>query len=322
MSESPSPAKSKEATELQKVSFRRILIATDFSEASGKAMSYAMALAHRYGAELFVVHADPEELRTAVPLDALPLELDRQGLESLAQMKALEKTDSHGITRHFALEKGQVWDVLSSVIYGQEIDLLVLGTHGRGGLKKLILGSVAEEVLRAAPCPVLTIGSKVLPLPSPLAGLSRILFATDFGPASTRALPYAVSLAEEYGAQLVLLHVVPPMPVPVLPSEAYFPADDSPMDLIAWERLAIKEATIKLNQLLPSGTKLAHEPEHVVTSDFLPESILGDSPELKCDLIVMGANASRSPALAAHLPGSVVHEVICHAPCPVLTVRE
>src|SRR5271165_2261050 len=198
----------------QSIGFKRILFATDFSEASERALAYAIAIARRCSSELSVVHVIPPEPRDQVPLERLPRELNRRRLEAELQMKNIaERTGIDDLNPQLLLEQGRVWDVVASIIQREQVDLLVLGTHGRGGLKKLALGSVAEEVLRLAPCPVLTVGPHVRPAGSGPAEFKRILFATDFGSAANKAFPYALSLAEDYQAKLVLLHMVPPMPV-------------------------------------------------------------------------------------------------------------
>jgi nucleotide-binding universal stress UspA family protein len=247
--------------------------------------------------------------------------MDRDRIEAEQQMKQLgEKAGIHDLNHHLLLEQGPVWDVLASVIQRENVDLLVLGTHGRGGLKKLALGSVAEEVLRLAPCPVLTIGPNVPPAGSGTTEFKRILFATDFGPTSAKAFPYALSLAEDYGAKLVLLHTVPPMPIPELGPAAYSPGFYSAQVLTQWQETTRDESARKLRELLPPNTKLAEEPEYVVGMDYLPEGILDVAAAHGIELIVMGANRTPSPRVAAHMPWALTHEVICHAKCPVLTV--
>ena len=148
----------------QGVGFKRVLIATDFSAASERALAYALPMVRRYGSMLSIVHAILPETRESITWDPLPRELDRQRLEAEQQMGRLtEEARVKDLNPHMVLEQGPVWDVLSSIIQSENTDLLVLGTHGRGGLKKLALGSVAEEALRLAPCPVLTIGPNVPP---------------------------------------------------------------------------------------------------------------------------------------------------------------
>jgi nucleotide-binding universal stress UspA family protein len=121
-----------------------------------------------------------------------------------------------GLDREFILCYGGVWEELQAIIFQKQVDLVVVGTHGRRGIENVPLGSVAERIFRDATCPVLTVGpysyreSRV-----DLTGEIRTyLFATDFGEASLRALPRAVSLANQTKARLILLHVLPAAPVP------------------------------------------------------------------------------------------------------------
>jgi len=306
----------------QAVAFREILIATDFSEASRRALDYALAVARHYSSTLSVVNAIPPEPRDRIPLEPLPRELNRSWLEAEQEMKTLgEEAQMKDINHHLLLEQGQVWDVLASVIQRQDVDLLVLGTRGRGGLKKLALGSVAEQVLRQAQCPVLTVGPHVGTAGSGTLEFRRILFATDFGPASAKAFPYALSLAEDYQAKLVLLHMVPPMPGTDLGPAAYGPSAYAAEQFTDWQRTMRDEGAQKLRQMIPPNAKLATQPEYIAGMDFLPEGILNAAAAHQTDLIVMGANRTPSPRVAAHIPWALTHEVICHAKCPVLTVR-
>jgi nucleotide-binding universal stress UspA family protein len=303
----------------QSVSFKSILLATDFSVTSERAVAYGLAIARRYGSIVTIVHALSPEPRKPVTADPLPRELDRPRLEAEHEMKRLaEAADIKDFAPHMLLEQGPVWDVLSSIIQRENTDLLVLGTHGRGGLKKLALGSVAEAVLRQATCPVLTIGPNAAP-----AGASpfqRILFATDFGPASARAFPYALSLAEDCHAKLVLLHMVPPIPVAAMGPGAYCPGAYVAQDLTDWQAKMKEESARRLKKLVPSDAKLTSQPEYVVGMDFVPEGILSAAAAHNVELIVMGANRAASARVAAHIPWAITHSVICEAKCPVLTV--
>ncbi|MGA8149944.1 MAG: universal stress protein [Terriglobales bacterium] len=305
----------------QRVHFKQVLIATDFSPASERAFGFALAIARRYGSVLSVVHAIPAEPREPIPIDPLPHELDRRRLEAEQQMKYLsESVPLNDLNHHLLMQRGPVWDVLESVIRREQVDLLVLGTRGRGGLKKLALGSVAEEVLRLAPCPVLTIGPNVPLADLGTAEFKRILFATDFGPASDRAFPYALSLAEDYQSRLVLLHLVPPMPIADLGPAAYGPGICAAEEFTKWQAKMRKESVRKLRELLPPNARLAAEPEYAVGMDFLAQGILDMAVAHNVDLIVMGANRTHFPRVAAHVPWALSHEVICRAKCPVLTV--
>jgi nucleotide-binding universal stress UspA family protein len=301
----------------QGTAFKHILLATDFSDASRRALSVAAAFASRWGSQLLLVHAVPPEPRRPVPLDPLPPEFDRALCEAEKRMRQfLDAAGMNGLSCRTQIEHGSVWEVIASAIQDAETDLLVMGTHGRGAIRKLALGSVAEEVLHMTDCPVLTVGPRVQ-ASSDLTELRAILFATDFGPASARALPYAVSLAESFAAQLVLVHMVPPMP---LADAAYAPAVFAADDLLQWREAVRTESEKKLKALVPPGT-LAKEPLYVVGMDFLPEGILCAATEHQADLIVMGADGGASPRIASHIPWALTHHVICDACCPVLTVR-
>jgi nucleotide-binding universal stress UspA family protein len=148
----------------------------------------------------------------------------------------------------------------------------------------------------------------------------RILFATDFGPTAAKAFPYALSLAEDYRAKLVLLHMVPPMPVADLGPSAYGPSAYAAEEFVKWQRTMRDESERKLRELVRLDTKLAVEPQYVAGMDFPPEGILNVAAADKSDLIVMGANRTPNPRVTAHIPWALTHEVICQTSCPVLTV--
>jgi nucleotide-binding universal stress UspA family protein len=311
-----------EARKLEKISFKRVLLATDFSEASERALSYALAFVARYDSDLFIVHATEPEPREAVPMDPLPRELDRARIEAERQMKRLGKCAKlRDVPHNMIVDRGEVWDVLSGIVDREHIDLLIMGTHGRRGFTKLALGSVAEEVLHLAPCAVLTVGPNVVPAPAGAVEFREVLVAADFGEASTKALPYAIELAQDCGGQLVLLHMVEPMPVAEIAPAAYGPPIFAAQELAKWQLARKRESEERLANLLPSGIPWVSKPLFEVGMDFLPEGILETAKHYRSDLIVMGANHTDAPRFAAHLPWAITSEVIRKAKCPVLTLR-
>ena len=311
-----------ESARTEKRDFKRILIATDFSEASERALSYALGFAVRYESEVFLLHATEPQPREAIPMDPLPRELDRERLQAERQIKHLTKSAKFKHISYVSIvERGRVCEVLSDVIDREHIDLLVMGTHGRRGFTKLALGSVAEEVVHCAPCAVLTVGPNVSPAVAGPVDFHQILFATDFGKASAAALPYAVSLTQECGSKLVLLHMVEPMPVADIAPAAYGPPAYAAQELAKWQYARKRESQIRLAELVPASVKWSEPPALEVGMDFLPEGILDTARQYKADLIVMGANRTESPRLAAHFPWALISEVLRKARCPVLTVR-
>jgi nucleotide-binding universal stress UspA family protein len=300
--------------------FRHILVATDFSEASRRALCDALVLAKENSAQLSLIHVlQPDRQYGALEN---PPELDLERIAAEKQIKALvdelgpELKIDTTLVRH-----GPVAEQVAAVIEEQAVDLLVIGTRGRGGLQKLALGSVAEELLRVAPCPVMTIGPKAdIATVTNGPGFHRILFATDFGKGSAKALPLALALARAQQAKLILLHMIPPMPATSASLSAYAPAGAAADELVEWEESSRKRCLKQLRECLPAETGLEQEPEYVAGTDFLAEGILTAAAKFKVDLIVMGANRTASAKAAAHIPWAAVHEVVRKAPCLVLTV--
>jgi nucleotide-binding universal stress UspA family protein len=299
--------------ELQpQVSFKNILLATDFSAASEKAFAYAVAVARRHGSKITLAHVIPPDSVSLLPAPSAERQRDEEErqLEGLASRSELNQIPHEAILR-----AGSVGSVLSSVILEQEIDLVILATHGRSGLKKLVLGSVAEEVLRRAQCPVLTVGPHIDTTLGATGKFSRILFATDFHPASAKALDYAVFLANESETKLILLHVMPPTAL-AGPGQSFH--DEQAIN--EWEAQVRRNIREKLERLLPPAAKLWSEPEYVVNFDFIGDGIVREAAARRADLIIAGAKRPPFVKAFAHTLGGVSYEVIRRAKCPVLTV--
>ena len=294
------------------VSFKNILLATDFSSISRSALAYAASIANRYRSKIYVVHVIAPEPRMPVPV--LP-ELDRDRLQAeLAMQEFVNGDELEQIRYDTLLPRGAIWPELSELIESDEIDLLVVGTHGRAGLKKVILGSVAEELFRQARCPVLTIGPAVPELTG--RGFRRILLATDFGPASLQALTYAFSLAQESQGALTLLHVLPPTPTVEITPYWHVGAD-----VVERQETARRIALERLTQLIPPEKTLASDPELVVGFGPVSPEIVRIAAASHADLIVIGVNRAASVRVSVHLPWATAYAVVGHAQCPVLTVR-
>ena len=286
-----------------RLALKSLLFATDFSLASQAALPYAAAIARRYGSRLLLAHVVRPQVWAPAPPEWVPMESEVPRQAAMAEMSKLEQSPLlAGLPHQVAVEEGAVWECLSRLIREQESDLLIMGTHGRRGLQKLLMGSVAEELFRLASCPVLTVGPGVAAAAG-TAEFHRILFATDFSNESQAALPYAVSLAQENQARLTLLHVVETT------SPGYLADPDRALTVL-------KE---RLQGLLPREAALWCEPELALESGQPGDGILRVAEEQQADLIVLGVRPIRR--LAAHLPIATAHEVVCHAACPVLTVR-
>jgi len=286
------------------IRLRNILFATDLDLSSQAALFCALDLARRYNAALYTVNVMPH----------LPFveaaEPDPEQIRLVAMQKLVALTEPfQGIQHKELIEQGEVPEVLSRLVEDNDIDLIVIGTGARKGLEKLLLGSVAEQVFRTATCPVLTVGPHVTHWEID-GNLRHILFATDFGPESVHALPYALSLAENNKALLTLLHVSPEPSAPLPePEPGAMPVLD-PSEVVA-------SGEKQLRALIPEGIELWHEPEYLVQFGPTAETILRISAA-DVDLIVLGVK--RPAALTKHLGAGVAYKIACDACCPVLSV--
>ena len=286
-----------------RIALNKLLVTTDFSRVSGTALAYAAAIARQYESKIIITHALSPEPQLGVPLDPLPAEADPARLQAERKLVEFVLGGSLGAKpAKVLLERGDVWNVVSEIIHGEKIDLVVTGTHGRQGLKKLVLGSEAEKIYRRATCPVLTIGPLVPGLGNSGWKLKTILFPTDGSESSLKALPYALSMAEENQATLIFLQLLPLTPYQYRESEE-------------------ASAREELRALVPAEAEPWCKPEFVARFDFPLEGILGMAQEREVDLIVMGVRKSDETAVADHLPWPISSQVVAQARCPVLTVR-
>lgn len=300
-----------------RIDIRNILFATDYSAVSELAVPYLKALARRYGSTVYLAHVYPPEGTYEVPMTISPGTPHNRDAAAEGMSDFLRSNDFSTIPHSVCLRAGDIWLALSDIIEKEHIDLLVLGSHGRAGLKGLLLGSVAEEVIRRASCPVMTVAPHVAS--SAANGEFRhILYATDFSSPSQPALHYALALAQESNAQVTMLHVIEEPCVEL--NEEWPDADLEPRRQL--QRAQWASARERLMQMLPSGVELWCNPELLVQAGLPAETILQTAEERHADLIVMGARPSRMPQVSAHAPWHTVHRVISHALCPVLTVRE
>lgn len=275
--------------------FSNILFPTDFSPSAEHALPYALEIARRYHA---AIHAANVRTQSSVYADMSPAawaQLEKLEKESRSEHQRHLEQRLAGVPHEVLFRSGQIWPVLSEIIQSKKIDLVVVSTHGPLPIERAALGSVAEEIFRQAPCPVLTVGPFAPLKPKPLGEFSSLLYATDFSPESLAAAPYAISLAREHRARLILLH-----------------SRQNSEDVHKLRRA--------LAEIVPFGAELPSPPDCVVERGRPAEKILEAAEAHEADLIVLGIRGAQNLALSRFVQRGSYY-VVANAKCPVLTVR-
>ncbi len=278
---------------------KNIMFATDFSEASMKAFPYAASLAQKFGASVFACHViTPTSLATAAPQSApyfyeAEYEAATKELDNILHSPQLARIKSNAV-----VQSGILGDALLDEINQNNIDLVVAGTHGRTGFRRLLLGSAVESICRVATCPVLTVGPD---LPSSKIKVENILVPTDLSEESLRSLPFVTRIAGAYGAKVTVLHVLP-------------------------EETASNPDTQKLSEPVCRNMVHMFEPrlvplkaEFVIESGETVETILKVAREKNADMIVLGIRDAFLPGV--HVRTSVAYRLMATSECPVVSCR-
>ena len=298
------------------LTIERILFPTDFSEASERALDAALALAVEFDAELHMLHAvvlhsdDPNDPAHHFPdADEIRLRLEQTAESRMASGIAARPARGVRVSRH--QRRGMsVAPVILEQAEEVDADLIVMSTHGRRGLENVLLGSVTEEVLRLARCPVLTIRSGTDAASFPAAG--PILVPVDFSAHSRQALTLARELASRIGARVQVLHV---FERPIHP-EIYL--GGMPLDSPDF-----RTVETSLREALDTFVRDTPGPD-VQIGNFVLEGravpvILEFADQHDVGLIVIATHGLTG--LAHVLLGSVSEKIVRRAECPVLTAR-
>lgn len=288
---------------LASISLRNILFPTNLASGSDAALAYAAALARRYHSTLHTVTVVPEEITDYVqPPD--PFSLRHTAQKKMAELAGLDVLE--GLKHREHVEDGFIPETLAEMIERLEIDLVVMGARCHRGVRRLVLGSVAEEIIHSTSCPVMAVGPGVAQPIEPAQKLKHILYATSLSHRSASELQYAVRLAESEHAKLTMLHVLR------MPTNA---------SLVDFESQREKTQS-RLVQLIPPETASKLETEFLVDSGSPGDRILNVAERTAADLIVLGPRHATYTWASSHLPWVTLHQVLCGARCPVLTLHE
>jgi len=280
------------------VTFKHILVPTDFSDVSQRALEYAKTLAKQGDSELLLVHVDPPVNLITPPEAAW---IDQSEIQSMHE-EQLQQSGAGLISegyRALAISlTGPLYDQLLSAIEEYKVDLIVLGTHGRKGMDRLLLGSDAEALLRHARCPVLSVGPSVPDLLNKTWSIREVLCPVTFDQRSAEVAAYAHKLAAQFGVELVFFHVKSP-------GSQQHP-DWASFEKAFHQHVGDEDAKYSLRTRLVSGAP--------------GSSIVDVATQRGSDLIVMGVRPAS--AMRTHLPPGIAARVLMEAPCPVMTLLQ
>ena len=301
------------------LAINRILCPVDFSPPSRRALDYAIGIARWYGARITALHVSPIDVPVGqiTPLGPAPtMHTSGLGAEALREMlvRFVEAEAAQGVVIDTHVAEGPVADEVATHGRLHDSDLIVIGTHGRSGFRRLILGSVTEKVLRTAGCPVMTV-PPAAPEAVPVApGLfKKILCPTDFSAASGNSVRWGLAFAQEADAELLVLHVFEHT---VGVEDESFPRSA----LAAYRRDYQAWAVGRLHDQVPESAKSWCRVTELTRVGSAHREIVQAATEHACDLIVLGVGRHRD--LADRIFGSTTQHVVRAAACPVLSVGE
>jgi nucleotide-binding universal stress UspA family protein len=283
------------------ISLKRILYTTDLSKASRAALPFVSAIARRYGSQVYAAYIWSPLPYTMVPRGKAPLMEEKQRNDAnKALEQVLRSRELAGIEVKPVLASGEPVAELKRIIQENRIELAIVSTHGRTGFRHLLLGSVAEELFRTLPCPVLTVGPNISPRFAAQPEVKHILFPTDLSLDSKAVLPYLAVVAAEYQARLTVLHV--------LSGENH--RHPSALD----EAAVLKE---EIQRMACHQVDPRCQVQTVVERGDPAERILAYSKN--ADLIGFGVH--KASEFSTHFRNTIPYKVVLHAPCPVLTAH-
>jgi nucleotide-binding universal stress UspA family protein len=298
-----------------RVKINRILCTTDFSDFSNQTFAFGTALAREFHATLLICHI------VELPFAAMHEEVQFDPIEHQERMTAyahkqlVRLIDAQDIDWAPLVAIGHAADEITRLVTQENIDLVISATHGRSGLKRLLLGSVTERLMRTLTCPLLIVRDHLSSVPVKHGNVfhpKKILVGCDFSADSTLAFQYGLSLAQEFEAELHLVHVIePPAYQDILTS-----MDNVERDYRCNITPQLRQ---KLTQMVPEDARNWCNPITALLEGKSDEEIIRYAELNDIDLIVLGVRGHG--LVESLLVGSTTDRVARQAPCPVLSVR-
>ena len=298
-----------------KVDIKTIVCTTDFSDFSNRAIPFGVALAREFGAKLYLCHViDLSSVAMYGEGFSDPLMLESK-ITDYAHKHLQDLIGDTDIAWESLISVGHTADEIALIAKEKGADLVVSATHGRSGLKRLILGSVTERLMRTLPCPMYIVRSLERDLAAPVMAemkLKRILVGCDFSTDSDLAVQYGISLAQEFQTELHLAHVLEPSVYKDMLTQTAAGGDSG--------REGLREKlTQKLKSMVPEEARQWCTPETLLLAGHPSDELTKYAVVNDMDLIVLGVRGHS--VMESLLVGSTTDRVVRQAPCPVLSVR-
>ena len=298
-----------------KVDIKTIVCTTDFSDFSNRAIPFGVALAREFGAKLYLCHViDLSSVAMYGEGFSDPLMLESK-ITDYAHKHLQDLIGDTDIAWESLISVGHTADEIALIAKEKGADLVVSATHGRSGLKRLILGSVTERLMRTLPCPMYIVRSLERDLAAPVMAemkLKRILVGCDFSTDSDLAVQYGISLAQEFQTELHLTHVLEPRVYKDMLTQTAGGGDSG--------REGLREKlTQKLKSMVPEEARQWCTPETLLLAGHPSDELTKYAVVNDMDLIVLGVRGHS--VMESLLVGSTTDRVVRQAPCPVLSVR-
>ena len=298
-----------------RVKLDKIICATDFSDLSNHAVYYGASLAREYDSKLFLCHVIDLSSATMYGEATYAFESQLTHMEDYAHKRMKRIMEKYDVDWEPLVTIGSAADEITRLAQENEVDLAITATRGRSGLKRLVLGSVTEHVMRSLPCPLLTVhGSDNAP---PLTKdheikFGRILVGCDFSSDSNLALEYGLGLAQEYQADLYLVHVLEPPSYKDLPKSVHGAREEIGKSLH-------KKLKDQLEELVPEEAYNWCKPKTRLLSGVAQEELVKFANIQDIDLVIMGVRGHS--LIESMFVGSTTERVMRKAGCAVMSVR-
>lgn len=297
------------------ITIDQVICATDFSEIANRSLSFGIPLAQHFQASLCACHVlfIP---RSATMFGDVPLYTDsrREQLKNDAQIQLRKLTDGLPVPCEAVVAEGNVADEIARLAEDRNAGLVIVATHGASGVKRLVLGSVTERLIRIASCPLLVLTATAQEAPAgepPERLFRRILVGSDFSPDADLAVAYGFQLAQEFQSEIHLVHVIEPTGYGGDLIEKAL--GENLRDLMR------RRARDRLAERVPDGAADWCAPRTALVEGRAHQALTAYAKGHQIDLMVLGVRGMN--LLESLLVGSTTDRAIRSATCPVLTVR-